>query len=575
MKRTISKALLFISGAAVLMLAACSKAPEQGKHIPKTAALVMGVNSKQLQDKLVSEGLTFEKMAEAVQQHDTSNTMTKAMKDAANSGVDLQGDVYVAVVPGEGAEKGYAMVVAKLNDQAKFEAFLKEKADKPVDIKQGKDFKYSENGEAAIGFDKDKVIGIFGLSQGSKFGMPDADTSNNAALSAKLDAIFHLKADESMANVETFKAVQKEKGDAFFWMSNEKLMSLNPEAMQMMGPQAMMLTNVKKLVKDSYQTASVHFEKGKISVDNASYAGPEMREIMKKYPMKPINMSALEKYPSENVVGFLLLNYDMHMLNDIAKLLGLDGMVNLGLSQAGLTLEDLLNAFSGEISYIASDFSITSQPSEWDTTYKVTKPEVKWVFSMKVADKKAFEKVMSSPQIAQMFTKQGDNYIANPMISAGKGVSITSERILVASDETLLSAYAEGKGKVKLDEGVEGKVKGSVLGMYVNVEKLVNQIPANESELPDSIMNDIRGLVKDISVASQPAESKVQRSKIEVNFMNEGQNSLVQIVKFAQKMYGYYQAKEKERAALWGDADSVATDSAATVVDSAAAPVAP
>jgi hypothetical protein len=71
-----------IFGAAVLLLTACSKAPEGGKHIPKTAALVFGINSKQIQDKLVKEGLSVDKIFEAVQDKDTTNELSKALKEA-------------------------------------------------------------------------------------------------------------------------------------------------------------------------------------------------------------------------------------------------------------------------------------------------------------------------------------------------------------------------------------------------------------------------------------------------------------------------------------------------------------
>jgi hypothetical protein len=331
---------------------------------------------------------------------------------------------------------------------------------------------------------------------------------------------------------------------------------------------ALVTTNVKKLTAGAYQTAAVHFENGKIKVNSLAYAGKEIQDIMKKYPMDKVNISALENYPSENVFGFVLMNFDLRILGDIVKLLGMDGFANMGLAQTGLTLDDILKAFTGEIALIGSDFSIKSTPSEWDTSYKVTKPEVKWVFNMKVGDKAAFDKVMATPMVAQMFTKQGAEYVPNQPMGE-LAVSITEKRILAASDQGLLTSYNDGKSKVKLEEGILGKAKGNVLSMYVSVEKLVNNLPAEEMKMPDSIVNDIKGLLKDFTVFTEPNNGKSQRSVMELNFKNENQNTLVQIVNFSKKMFAYYSAHKKEEEAAWNQDAAVVADT--TVV---AAPVA-
>lgn len=572
MTRTTTRALLMISGAAVLLLTACSKAPEGGKHIPKTAALVFGINSKQIQDKLVTEGLSVDKIFEAVQDKDTTNEMAKALKEAKNSGVDLKGDVYFALVPGEKG-KSYATAVAKLEDAAKFETFLKEKSKK--EVKAGTDFKYIIDKDGMVGFNKETIIGVFSINP-NKFDQmgedgaaaaPSGPEADEKGWVEVLNGLFHLKADESVGTIESFKEVQKEKGDVSFWMSSEQIYAFNPGTPS--GMAALVTTNVKKLTAGSFQTAAVHFENGKIKINSLNYSGKEIQDIMKKYPMEKVNITALETYPSENVLGFALMNFDLRMLGDIIKLMGMDGFANMGLAETGLTLDDILKAFTGEIALVASDFSVVSKPSEWDSSYKVTKPEVKWVFNMKVGDKAAFEKVMNTPMVGQMFTKQGEEYVPNqPMGEVA--VSVNSKRILAASDQGLLTSYADGKSKVKLDEGVLSKAKGNVLSMYLSVEKLVNNIPAEEMKVPDSVLNDIKGLLKDFTVSTEPSNGKSQRSTMELNFKNENQNTLVQIVNFSKKMFAYYSAHKKEEEAAWTE-PTVVTDTA-VAVEAAPAP---
>ncbi|RPD37972.1 DUF4836 family protein [Chitinophaga barathri] len=581
MKRMISRTLLVLSGAAVLLLSACSKTPEQGKHIPRNAAMVVGVNSAQIQDKLVKDGLTVDKLFDAVQSKDTSSSMAKAMKDAENSGVDLKGDVFIAMVPGEAGSKGYLAAYAKLKDAAKFEAFIKEKSKK--DVKAGTDFKYLEDNDAIVGFDKETIIGIFAfdpndLNNNNPYGFDDMDgmDGDSAALPAApkavnnvetLNKLFHLKKDESIATVESFKDVQKEKGDVFFWMSSEQIYAFNPGTPS--GMAALMTGNIKKLTEGAFTTAAAHFENGKIKVNGTSYAGKEMTDIIKKYPMEKVNMEMIENYPSENILGYAVANFDLRMVGDILKLVGMDGLVNMGLAEAQISLDDILKAFKGEIAIIGSDFSVVSKPSEWDSSMTTEKPDIKFVFNMKVGDKAAFEKVMSSKVVAPMFSKQGDQYV--PQQPMGPvAVSINDKRILAASDQALLTAYEAGKSKAKLDEAAVNATKGSVFSMYLDIEKIVNNIPEKEmKQLPDSISNDLKGLLKNFTVSSEPFSGKSQKSVLELNFKNESQNTLVQLVNFTKKMWGYYEAKKAEDEAAWGGA----VPDSAVVVDSAAAVV--
>ncbi|WP_109696041.1 DUF4836 family protein [Chitinophaga deserti] len=566
MKRSIQQALLFMAGAAVLLLAACSKAPEQGKHIPKNAALVFGFKSKQIQDKLSKDGLTIDKIFETLQQTDTSNNYAKALADAKNSGIDLEGDVFFAMVPGETPGNMYFTAVAGIADAAKFEAFIKEKSKK--EVKAGKDFKYVEDDNSIVGFTGKTMIGIATIDQGSRYSDSE-DTTAKASGVALLEKLLTLKADESVATVPSFKDISKEKGDLLFWMSSEALYNIQGANASGMG--ALMASNMKKITEGAFTTASVTFGTGKIDADMYSYASKEMMAIFKKYPMEKINTESIEKYPSENIFGYAALNIDLRVVGELLKLVGMDGLVNMGLAEARFTLDDLLIAFKGEMALIGSDFSVVPDPSEWDSTR--TKPNVKWIFNLKVGDKAAFDKVMASPMVAQSFTKQGDEYVPN-MPLGEVAVSINSKRVLAGSDAELLKTYDAGTGKAKLEGDALSTAKGSIGAFYLDIEKIMANIPAKEMDMPDSITNDIKGLFKTVSAKSDPVSGDKQHSSAVLTFKNESQNSLTQLFNFSRKLYNYTEAKKKERAAMWGEEEAVAVDSAAAVVDTAiAAPV--
>jgi hypothetical protein len=340
-------------------------------------------------------------------------------------------------------------------------------------------------------------------------------------------------------------------------MSSEQIYNFNPTTPS--GMAALMTGNIKKLTEGAFTTAAGHFENGKIRVNSTSYVGKELQAIMKKYPMEKVNMSMIENYPSENILGFAVMNFDLRMLGDILKLLGMDGFANMGLAEAQITLDDILKAFKGEIAIVASDFSMSGSSVE---------PHIKYVFNMKVGDKAAFEKVMSSKFVAPMFSKQGDQYVPQqPM--GDVAISINDKRVLAASDQALLAEYEAGKSKAKLEDVAVDAAKGSVFSMYLDVEKMMNNMPQDKmSGVPDSIVNMAKGLVKNLTVSTQPSSGNTQKSVMEVNFMNENQNSLAQLANFTRTMWNYFESKKAEER--WP-----ITDSAVATMDSSVPPPPP
>lgn len=560
MMKSISKVLLTALSAAVI-LSACSKAPEESRFIPKTAGIVLELNAKQLTTKLVTNGITMDKLFEAVQSKDTSD-VAKAWKDAENSGVDMQSHFFLSVVAPQGLDQ-YVSVTASLKDAAKFEAFVK-KEDNAANIQTKNDFKYywKADDQCIVGWTKSTLILIKGIDTDKlkKYapgqpGIPapdeeavDSAVATPAALTqtdvegpwvAELDRLFHLKKEESAASVEPFNKLLKENADAGIYA--------NPEVFYNSQTMAMVPVNVKKLIEGTYYVATINFENGKVVMEGDSYLGKELKEIFKKYGSKEIDYSLVKKYPGDNVSAVIAYAFDFHMLGDIIKLMSLDGMANMGLAQSGVTLDDILDAFEGQLAYVASDFAVTKQESQYMPGNFSEKPSAKWIFTIKVGKKEAFEKIMASPMMKQTFTKEGDHYvITNPMMAATvPPVSITDKYITLGSDSALLQAYLAGNGNIKLPEGVEGKLKGNMMSGYVNLEKIIGSIPDSELDSDTKpLLAKIKVLFQDAYFSNKMSGNDRQHGELIVNFKNKEQNSLVQIVNFSTEAAKVIKAKQ-------------------------------
>lgn len=587
MKRSISKVLLAAATTAVV-LSSCSKTPDESRYIPKTAGVVIELNAKQLTNKLITNGITMDKLFEATQSKDTSNEMMKAWKDAENSGIDMQSHFFASIVfQGQPAEhKSYVSLTASLKDADKFEAYLKKNIAN-FSLKTQSDFKYiwEEEQHAVIGWNKSAVIYISavdpnnlnkftpGGSSTPDYPAEDQDVVTDTAVAvpaalmatetdaeikgwvAEVDHLFHLKKEESAGTIEPFAKLLKEDADAGVFV--------NPEAIYNSGQITMIPANVKKLMEGSYYTGTVNFENGKILFNANTFLGKELAAIYKKYGKKEIDLGMLKKYPSQNVTGFVSYAFDFRMIGDIVKATGMDGMVNMMMGKSGLSMDDVLNAFEGQLTYVASDFAITKKESPYFPGEFTEKPDAKWIFSLKVGNKDAFNKLMTSPMLKEVFTREGDHYaVVNPMAAASMpAMSITEKFVTLGSDSVLLQEYLGGKGQIKLPEGIESKIKGSMVGGYVDLEKVTSVIPEDKMEDDEKpVVKKAKDLLKDVTFVSKADGSDVQHGEAVLNFKNKDQNSLVQLINLGTETVKVMQARKAKDKAYEDSMFAVPTD---------------
>ena len=552
MTKMFSKVLL-AAGTMAVMLSSCSKVPEQSKYIPKTAGVVLSINSKQISNKLVTNGITMDKMFAAVQDKDTSNPAMKAWKDAENSGVDLQNNFFVSVVFNN-SQQTYVTLTGGLKDASKFEEYLKKNVAN-FTLKKKNDFQYiwEADQQAVIGWNKETVIYVRGLdadklkkgAMGMPGGFPSPDDDSDGVLIdsaiasparmvtagdiggedvwvAETAHLFHLKKDEYVNDVPAFKDLLKNNADLSVYVNPEPIYSAQA---------TMIPANVKELIAGSYYTGAVNFEKGKIVMDGHSYVGKKLAEIYKKYGKTGADVSMLTQYPSKDIDGYMVYGFDFRVLGDLVKAAGMDGMANMALRSSNLTLDDVLNAFKGEMVVVSSDFSMKKVPSKYFEGDSLTQTDMKWLFAMKVGDKAAFEKVMSSPMLQGLFHKEGDKYVMQEGMPGMPAISITDKLVVSASDKALLDAYLSGKGKAEgLDDSFVGKIKGNTLGGYLNFEKIADHMPDDFSSDMKPFAGQVKNLLKDMTVLAHEFDGSSQKVELVLNFRKEDENSLVQLV---------------------------------------------
>ncbi len=230
----------------------------------------------------------------------------------------------------------------------------------------------------------------------------------------------------------------KDKADGYvFSSSNTSLGALS------MFP--LSLPKLEELLKDNYTTATLSFEAGKIVAKSATYTNPVVSNILKQYAGPTVNLSMIERYPSDKINGLMMASFNPEIFGGFLKQLEVEGLINGRLEQAGISLDDLYKSLKGDIAVVVSDLAL-SQPEpqqkndEADMVKK--KPFGKMIFNAPVGDKASFTKLMDKVADLGYIRKEGNTYKSGDLMRIfGIYMLADDKNLVIASDSLTYAQY--------------------------------------------------------------------------------------------------------------------------------------
>lgn len=541
---SISVVLVFVA------ISACKKpVSKQAKYLPKDAVYVMSINGGAIKEKLKDEAFSLGNLLSTITGSDSViNSIKEKLNAFKNAGVDLEAPIYMAFsMKNSTGDDLEITLVAGMKSVTDFEDFLKKQM-KNVVIQKSEDISYIDpsNGlktaeEGILGWNKDAVIfNITTQTYTSNYNdIPDTsivskppskdnpNTANNSVSLERLKKIFSQKEEESLLSIPEFKSLQQEKSDATLWLNMSSIIAKMP----------MKFPKMKTLLENSYMTGTVNFNDGEVVLDGKSYVGKELGEIYKKYAGPTIDLNLLEKYPSNNLNGFLMFSFKTAIVTEVMKVLGIDGLINVGLMESGLTLSDITDLFKGDFMVAASDFNMKQVQSSYNPNYSYMRPDAKWLLAIPFGDKAAVDKVMNSLIQKQLIKKEGNNYIPVAGIPSNDiALNITDKSIIIASDNDLIQQYISGTGKTTIPSDVQTMVKDKALALYVDIDNLLTAIPASTNEMQKILLDKSKALFKDAIIVADNYNGTYMKHKWTLRFKDQKENSIKQLYKYAQTL---------------------------------------
>ena len=512
--------------AVIVTASSCKKSvPKQTKYIPKDAILVFSASPANFRDKLASSDIKWDSLFQSVTSEVSDSTKADAKKkweDFKNAGIDFSADIYGfastkgSIVNGQNSAFG---AVALLKDATAFEAFIKK--EKPgVTVKKESNYSYAALGDDYVAGWSSDVLIISHVSNGNS-AEGTYSTGEGTSSQKQLTALFSQSESESVASIPEFRELSTQKADVLLWSNSSS--SIN--AVPFIG-----MTKAADLFKDLYAATTLNFEDGKLVANSISYAGKDLRELLKKYAGPVIDLDLVEKYPSA-INGFAAFSFDPKLITEIVKFIGFESTANQYLAQQGFSLEDINKAFKGDFAVVFSDFAITEKESPYLHGQQVKLPFAKLLIDAKIGDKDTYKKITGSLAEKRILIENKGTYSIPQANSKDQFFSLDDKNLLLSNDSVLANLYKAGNnGKAGIPSDIKDLTKGKSIALYVDINTILKGIPADSSS--QHALDAAKASFKDLVATADNFDGKSIKGQFELRTVNAKENSLVTLVKF-------------------------------------------
>jgi len=530
------QSILAVIVIAVVFTSCSGGGPKEARFIPKSSSAVIVLDPGAMQDKLTKGGISIDTLLSRVFKNDSIDAKDKEKINEfrTNAGMNWQSQFFffVSQKGNPSTPEGGTTVMnlmAGLTDGTKFETWLKKQDDlnKKTVVKE-KDYSYlvAEDNTIISWSDKNVILTIYNFTQQPSFDtvtmQPIIPEKKNveADMKEQVKTYYTQAKEASMAGVKEFTGMFKEKADGYaFTSSNSSLSALS------MLPVS--LPKVEELLKDNYSASTLSFEDGKIVAKSSTYTNPLVSNILKEYAGPTVNLSMIERYPSDKINGIVLASFNPEIFGGFLKQLEVEGLVNGMMEKTGFSVQDLYKSLKGEIAVIVSDLGTSKlEPQEkLDETMK--KPMGKMILNAPIGDKASFTKLMDKATELGYFTKVGSTYKSGELMKVlGMYMLADDKNLVIASDSLTYTQYMSGNNKAVINSETLNRFKGKSTVMYFDIANTIGGFYGNGGDYNQS-MKTAKETFKDIIGTSDNFDGKSIKGVFEIRMQNEKQNSLV------------------------------------------------
>ncbi len=536
--------LLFL----VLMLGACSKQPDHARYIPKDAVAVAGINLKALGKKIAWNMITGSKLFKEMQNRIPEKTTKDAMDGIEKAGIDLANTLYVYVKP-DTRFKGDNRItgLVPLSDASQWEAYVK-RVFPNAEIKQNGGHKEASLGrDMFVGWNSNLLVIINMMSAPLDYNdlmegrgaQGDRPAEDMASLSAEMNVAFSVTSDNSITTNTRFTALEAEGHDVTFWLNYGQLMSqYGSDVSDRMGG----ISLSGALWKNAAFTSGFDFRKGKITGDMRYYMPDEMKGIGTELGATNIDKDLLGRLPNQNLDMLVAMHIAPKGIKGILEKMGMLGLANTALAQQNMNVDDIFEAFTGDMGFVMNDFSLHTETvvdsfMGQAVTHQNQKPTLSMSYAMKIGKKEKFQKLV---ELAKQngLQQMGSGFVIPIDEKDSAYLAMNDEYMVVSNKNAYANSFLKGDFKSQKMPDAATQVTGHPWAVYLDMQLLLKNIDAGISHSAhDSVMiMESKKLLNNISLSGGEFKNSAFEYHLDINFTNTEENSIIELMDYGMKM---------------------------------------
>lgn len=535
-----SKFLAILPVVALVMFSACSRLPDHARYIPADAVATASINLKALGKKIAWNVITGSKLFKDMQDRLAKNNSKEAVSGFDKAGIDFSNTIYLYVKKSERFVGGNKIVgLVPLSDAGKWEDYVKSAFGK-VTITQNGDHKEASLGsDVYVGWNNRLLIVINKLAPADGAIGGDAAPAAQGDISAEMVNAFKVPDGKTILASKYFNALEAEGHDLAFILNYEQLMAqVSGQVAEKVG---MNLSSA--LWKDAAFTTGFDFEKGRIAGDIHYYLSPAMADIGATMGSANTDKDLLDRMPHQDLDMMLAMHMAPKGIRATLEKMNLLGAANAGLSTQGLNLDNVLNAFTGDISLCVNDFQLRAEKVTDNfmgqvMVHNTQKPSVKVTYAMKINSKADFQKLVKLAKDNGL-PAFGNGFVIPVDATDSVFLTMNDQYLVASNDNSIATGYLQGTFiSTKMPDEFASKVYSNPSAFVMDMQQLFKKIDPSVATSPTDSANFVlfRGLLRDITFAGGAFNNNGFTYHVDVNFMNSDENSIINLLDFGMKM---------------------------------------
>ncbi len=525
-----------------VLLGACSKVPDNARYVPDDAVIVAGINLSALSDKIAWNLITGSKLFKEIKKRMPAENAGDIVGGIENAGLDVSNTFYVYTKYDTRFAGGKMIAgLIPIKDAKSLEGFLK-KAFPGVAIVQRQEMK-----EAALGgglyarWSANLLIVIDAPLMPQDDEEAATDSAANVVLAAEMDKAFNVPGTNSIINNKRFSGFEAHRHDLSFWVNYGSILSgfSDDGSLNING-----VTLSPAMLKDAVLTAGFEFRKGQIAADVNYYLPSKVEEATKDFGTVEADKEMLDRLPKNNMDMLLAMHISPAGVKTLLEKAGLFGLTNMGLATQGLDADFLLEAFTGDMAVMMSDFSLAAELKKDEfmgqvVEHKSQKVGVTMTYVIRINKKENFERLMELVKKNGMQPLKGGGYVLPLTTSDSVFLLLNEQYAVISSKRKYAAGFLDGSFKKdKMGDLYADQVYGQPFAMCIDVKELFRNIdPAISNSPRDSaIISESKKLLDNITVTGGKYEDNAYKFGMEVNFINTDENSILELIDFGMKI---------------------------------------